>query len=231
MAFKVRAENGTTTLFLYDVIHDEIGVSAAEFIEAVESAEGPIELRINSPGGDAWGGKAMADAITRAEVPVTAYGDGLVASAATLPAIAADAFYMRQGAQFVIHKAWTVTVGDDEAHASARKHLQAGNEFLLAAYESKSGQSREQLNDWLAAETWFSADAAIEAGFANEKAAEIGLAALIPSGFKFSNRPDEVTVAANCQDAWFAPAAKISAEQVAPSDDIRQKILTRLAGG
>ncbi len=133
MAFKVRAESDRTILYLYDVIHDEIGVSASEFVSAVESAESPIELRINSPGGDAWAGKAMADAVAATELPVTAYADGLVASAATLPAIAADSFHMRQGSQFVIHNAWTVTVGNKHDHRSSLNQLDADSLALSRA--------------------------------------------------------------------------------------------------
>jgi len=229
MGFRVRAEGDRTTLYLYDVIHDDIGVSAAEFVEAVESATGPIDLRINSPGGDAWAGKAMADAVKAATVPVTAYGDGLIASAATLPAIAADSFHMRQGTQFVIHKAWTVTIGDDSDHSSALNALQAGNEFLLSAYEEKTGQDRDQLTDWLAAETWFGPEAAIAAGFAEDEVAEIGLAALIPSGFHFKHRPGEVTVAAQCDDSWYPKTPKASAKT--RDNDLRRKLLMKLSGG
>lgn len=233
MGFRVRAENGRTTIYLYDAINEDIGVSAAEFVDAIDSAKTPIDLRINSPGGDAWAGKAMAEAVKAARVPVVAYGDGLVASAATLPAIAADAFHMKASTNFVIHQAWTVTIGNAPNHESSLKHLYAGDEFLLTAYEERTGQSREQLLAWMAGETWFSPSEAIAAGFANEEIKEVGIAALIPRGFNFANIPDGVTVAASCDDSWYSvcPASKsVTQDYRDDVSDLRDRIRMKLSG-
>lgn len=227
MGFKVKNAADLTTIYVYDVISDEFGVSAAEFAAAIDGATSPVEIRINSPGGDAWAGKAMAEAIKAASVPITAYADGLVASAATLLAIAADKFLMRSGTNFVIHKAWTATVGDDDAHIQSTKALQAGNEFLLQAYEEKTGTGREQLTSWLKDETWFGPEEAQRAGFADGGVAEVGLAAFIPPGYHFSNIPESVAVVASCDDAWFGGNSR---KPTAKECQLRRNVVMGVAG-
>jgi hypothetical protein len=83
-----RAEGNV--IYLYDIIVAADadaewfgGVSAESFVQTLRGMSGDVELRINSPGGDVFGAKAMAQAVRDYPGQVTAHVDGIAASAAT----------------------------------------------------------------------------------------------------------------------------------------------------
>src|SRR5581483_5749692 len=87
------ADAGMATMYLYD----EIGpayyglIDAASVISALAQFNGlPINLRINSPGGDVFEAFAMYNALQRHNAPITVDIDALCASAATVVALAGD---------------------------------------------------------------------------------------------------------------------------------------------
>lgn len=82
------------TIYLYDaIVSDDIwgGVSAVNFVKELNALSNPvIHLRINSPGGDVFAARAMSQAIKEHKSKIIAHVDGMAASAATFPVIAAD---------------------------------------------------------------------------------------------------------------------------------------------
>src|SRR4051812_3626258 len=76
------------TMRLYDVIDSwggEWGISAREIADALDSVPDvkEINLHINSPGGDAFEGIAILNLLRQHPANVTAYVDGIAASAAS----------------------------------------------------------------------------------------------------------------------------------------------------
>jgi ATP-dependent Clp protease protease subunit len=109
------------TIFVYDVIVASEadaewfgGVAADTFAKALKGMSGDVELRINSPGGDVFGAKAMAQAIRDYPGQVTAHVDGVAASAATFLTAVADKTIMAPGSLQMIHKAWTLAIGNSD---------------------------------------------------------------------------------------------------------------------
>jgi len=153
------------TLYLYDIIDPYWGVSATEVVKQLVGLKGtPVNLRINSPGGDVFDGRAIASAIAQ-HGNVTAWIDGLAASAATYVATAAKTVNMAEGAFFMIHEAWTLAYGNKHDLANTVQLLDKIDQSILNDYAKKTGQTAEQLTAWLAAETWFDAAEAKDAGF------------------------------------------------------------------
>ena len=103
----VRNSTDEATIYIYDMIDAYWGISAKSVIEALASvADVPtVHLRINSPGGDVFEGRAIVEAIKRFAGKTIAHVDSLAASAATSIAIAADEVEIAQGAFFMIHNA------------------------------------------------------------------------------------------------------------------------------
>jgi ATP-dependent Clp protease protease subunit len=67
------------------------GVTAKDFVRVLAQAgDGPITLRINSPGGDVFDGYAIYNALKARKAPVNVVIDGLAASAASFIAMAGD---------------------------------------------------------------------------------------------------------------------------------------------
>lgn len=164
--------NGTASLRLYDPIDSwggEWGVSAKEFaaaLDAVKSAE-EIRLHINSPGGEVFEGITIANQLRQNPAKVVAVVDGLAASAASFIACAADETVMAPNSQLMIHDAWGLCVGnakDMRDHADLLDHLSAN---VADMYAQKAGGSVDTWRAAMLAETWYSAQEAVDAGLAD----------------------------------------------------------------
>src|SRR5699024_10490358 len=71
-----------------------------------------LVVRITSPGGIAYEGVAIYNALAAHEGRVTVYVDGLAASAASIIAMAGDETIMSLGSMMMVHNPWLVTLGD-----------------------------------------------------------------------------------------------------------------------
>jgi len=168
-----RAEG--STLWLYDVIasdDDEAqffgGVSPRAFISALRATSGPVLLRINSPGGSVFGAQAMIAAMREHEQPITVRVDSLAASAASIIAAEAAAVEMVSGAMLMIHKAWGLTVGNDDDHLATAGLLEKIDGEIAAAYARRAGSGNDLYwRTLMRAETWFTASEAVDAGLAD----------------------------------------------------------------
>lgn len=169
----VRNSAEEATLYIYDVIDSYWGVSAQSIVDQLTSvATVPtLHLRINSPGGDVFQAKAIAEAIKRFAGKTIAHIDSLAASAATSIAIACDEVEMSAGAFFMIHNASTVVWGDKTDMREAADLLEKVEGTIVADYTTKTGKDAATVIAWMDAETWFTADEAIANGFVDRLAA------------------------------------------------------------
>lgn len=169
----LNADGAEATVYLYDAIDSYYGVNAESFVKDFNAITAPtIHLRINSPGGDVFDGRAIATAIAQHPSNVIAHVDGLAASAASYVAIAADKVEMAPGAFMMIHKAWTLAFGNADDLLSTAALLEKIDGSLAADYSKKTGKSVAQVEEWMSAETWFTADEAVSEGFADSVAKE-----------------------------------------------------------
>ncbi len=163
-------------LLVYDVIVSSDadaawlgGASAEGFVRALQGMTAErVHVRINSPGGDAFAGIAMANAIRAYPGEVVVHVDGYAASAAGFLTAAAERVVMAQGAMIMVHKAWTITAGNADELMKQAAVLEKLDDQQAELFAGKNGDY-----DWkaaLTAETWFSADEAIALGLASEKA-------------------------------------------------------------
>lgn len=178
-AFTVRnlADNEAEIL-LYDTIVDSAleaewwgGVAPEPFVKALrEITADTIHLRINSPGGSVFAARAMETALREHKARVVVHIDALAASAASFLAMAGDEIVMSKGAMMMIHKAWTWTWGNaDELKATAAL-LDKIDGTLVETYADRSSTPADDIRAWMAAETWFTAQEAIDAGLADKLA-------------------------------------------------------------
>lgn len=172
-ADRAATREDTTKVYLYDVISTWWGVSAASLIRVLAEIDTPrIELHINSPGGDAYEGIAMANALRDHDAHVVAVVDGLAASAASMVIMGADEVVMAPNAELMIHEVWTFTGGSaDELRADADR-LDKTSTNYARAYAAKAGGSPEDWRALMKAETWYLDDEAVAAGLADRLASD-----------------------------------------------------------
>lgn len=164
----IRAEKkgDEATLYLYDAIGEWYGVSAKDFCKTMAGIDaGTIHLRINSPGGDVFEARTIATALKQSGKTVIAHIDGLCASAATYVALAASSVEMAQGSFFMIHQAWSGIIGNSDELRDLAALLDKVDDSIIADYVSKSGKDAESIKQMMAAETWMTAQEALDFGF------------------------------------------------------------------
>ncbi len=175
--FRVTNQTDAVEIMLYDTIGgytdpwtgEEVGVSAKTFKEALDEANGrPVHLHIDSGGGDVFEAFAMCSAIQRYEGKVTAYVDGLAASAASYIAVVCDDVIMNDYAYLMIHCAITYAWGNARELEDTAARLRNIDSNLAQIYEKRSNLSLEEVLAYMEDETWFTAAEAFRCGLATE---------------------------------------------------------------
>lgn len=159
---RAEADADEPTLYLHGIIGGWWGdIDETEFAKALAAIDASkIHLRIDSPGGDVFAGRAIMTAIAQHAATVVAHIDGLAASAATGICMACDEVEMSQGAGFMIHEAWTIAIGNKADMVKTGDLLAKIDAGLVRDYANRTGQDAAQIEQWMAEETWFSADEA-----------------------------------------------------------------------
>ena len=143
---------------------------------------------INSPGGDCVAAAQIYNMLMDYKGSVTVKIDGIAASAASVIAMAGTTVLMSPVGMLMIHNPMTVAMGDKDEMEKAIEMLGSVKESILNAYEIKTGLSRAKLAHLMDAETWMSANTAIEKGFADGMLYTSDNKAKIENSFTFSRR-------------------------------------------
>lgn len=165
----VQNKEGERTLYLDGVIAEESWfddeITPAAFKGELLSAEGNITIWLNSPGGDCVAASQIYSMLMDYKGNVTIKIDGMAASAASVIAMAGTEVLMAPTAIMMVHNPLTVAIGDSEEMKKAIAMLDEVKESIINAYEIRTGMSRTKLAHLMDAETWMSANKAIELGF------------------------------------------------------------------
>ena len=163
----VNIAGDSATIYLYDMISADWGVSALSVIEAIAQAgEAKIlNVHINSPGGDVFEGRAIMAALSAFKGKTIARIDSLCASAATSIALACDEVVMADGAFFMIHNASGMAWGDKQTLRDTADVLEKVEGAIVGDYLQKTGKDEAEIRALMDAETWFTANEAMEHGF------------------------------------------------------------------
>lgn len=170
-ALTVRAAEGepdSAELLLYDEI-GFWGVTAKDYVQALRGIRAStLHLRINSPGGDVMDGVAIYNATREHAARVIVHIDGMAASIASVIALAGDEIRMAENAFYMIHDPWGITIGTATDHRKTADVLDKVEGVILDTYMKRAEAERDEVEAWMAEETWFTALEAKEAGFVDE---------------------------------------------------------------
>jgi ATP-dependent protease ClpP protease subunit len=170
--YQIKAEGtGPAVIYLYGPIGQDWwgdGTSARDFARDLDAlGTRDVELRVNSEGGDVFEGYAMYSALNRYKGKVTAFVDGLAASAASFLILAADEVVMGQASCLFIHQAWTIAIGNADELRAVAERLDVLDEQITGIYTSHCDRDEEEVRETLRATKLFSAEEAVEWGFAS----------------------------------------------------------------
>lgn len=164
-------------------------ITPKNFKNELISSEGDIVVWLNSPGGDVFAASQIYNMLKEYNGKVTVKIDGIAASAASVIAMAGEEILMSPVAMMMIHNPATVIFGEASDFQSGIDMLSEVKEGIINAYEKKTALPRNKISKMMDAETWFSAQKALELGFADKVLYEEN-AEEVSDGFIF----DKVTV-------------------------------------
>lgn len=149
------------------------GIGAADVAAALRDAgPGPVNVRLNSPGGDVFDGVAIHSLLARHPGTVTVYVDGLAASAASFIMLAGDRIVSARNAFVMIHGAMTGTYGNAGTHREAADLLDKVSDNIADMYAERAGEDPQHWRDLMDANredgTWYTGQEAMDAGLVDE---------------------------------------------------------------
>lgn len=164
---KIENKGDESSLYIYDVISSDWGVSALSVIESIARAGDAktLNVHINSPGGDVFEGRAIMAALSAFRGKTIAKIDSLCASAATSIALSCDEVEMSDGSFFMIHNASGMAWGDKKALRDTADVLEKVEGAIVNDYIAKTGINEADIRAMMDAETWMTAQEALDNGF------------------------------------------------------------------
>lgn len=237
-------EPGVGELLLYGIIGSDSGldwlldeITPKKFASELQALGDLKELRIriNSEGGDVFAGQAIHSMLQRYPGKTTVIIDGIAASIASVIAMAGDVVIMPRNAMMMIHNPFTAAVGDASEFRKLADTLDSVRESITAAYEMKTGLSRERILAIMEDETWLTAEEALELGFIDEiESARKVYASLItpevllvgnqPIGLSRFNDTAKLVELANQGDTYSEEASQVEGSVV----EFANRTLTRI---
>lgn len=132
---------------IYGVIGDPFeGNNASEFARFLrDNKKQAINVRINSPGGLAYDGITIHNALLQHEGRVTTTIEGEAGSAASIIAVAGAPARMFENATFFIHRASLLVAGNSDVFREALNWLTQIDESIARTYKAKTGRSLEKI--------------------------------------------------------------------------------------
>ncbi len=226
LAIKEEAE--VTQLSFYGPIAEQWFEDEKCFDEAVVAKafsvinpKKPLDIYINSPGGSVDSALAINGILSRHKAGITIHITGLAASAATLITSLKNAkTVISKGSLFMIHNPMSSAYGNADDMEKQAEVLNKCAESMRSIYSAKTGLEDKEIKSLMDAETWFTAEEAVEKGFADEldegepvEAHFKGDHILAVAGFEWDlknlPKPSKEMIPMRKDDTDLKPAAKV----------------------
>ena len=227
--YEIEAKTGSLAeVWIYEEIGTDFwgeGLTAKKFVEEIAALQvDHIALHINSPGGSVFDGQAIFNAIERHPASVTSYVDGVAASIASVIALAGDTVEMAQNALFMIHDPYGMAMGTSADMRQMAGVLDKVGETILGVYTRKSGGDPEEIAAAMHAETWYTANEALAAGYADTVGKPVKAAAMSRfdlKGMGYRHPPESLATLTSDDTAADAAAAPgVTAGQAEQTRDL-----------
>lgn len=166
-------EPSDNVITMFDVIGEDWwtggGITAKKVAAQLRAiGDRPVEVQINSPGGDMFEGLAIYNVLREHPQQVTIKVMGMAASAASVITMAGDIVEIGAASFIMIHNCWVGAVGNRHDFKEVAEFLAPFDQAMADVYAQRTGQSAADCAKWMDAETYMSGSVAIERGFADE---------------------------------------------------------------
>ena len=207
------AANKTPVLSIFDDI-GAYGVSAKSFLNDLRTVTtDEVDVEINSPGGDVFAGLAIYNGLRASGKKINVKVLGLAASAASLVAMAGDTIEMPENAFMMIHNPWGFAMGGADEMRNTADVLDKIGTGLVSTYAKRTGKTDQEITALLDAETWMTAQEAVDAGFATS----VTTALAVKASYSEDRLPENVRLAFKAQAPTTDGSAPVEAPGEAPA--------------
>lgn len=166
-SIQAKAEADQADVLIYDYIGWG-GVTAADFAKELQAVQAKtITVRMNTPGGDVFDGLAIYNSLKAHGAAIHVKVDGLAASIGSIIAMAGSTITMGESAFLMIHNPWALVIGNANDMRDMADTLDKIGGSLAGVYATRPKVSKEKAQAFMDAETWFTAEEAVAAGFAD----------------------------------------------------------------
>ncbi len=231
--WNMKKADKTGEIYIYgDIVSykwDDSDVTAKSFKDDLDALDDidTLNIYINSAGGSVFQGQAIYSILKRHKAHKNVYIDGIAASIASVIAMAGDAIFMPKNAMMMIHRPWTIAIGNVDDMLAAAEALEKIGIAIKATYMERFNQGEDKLQELLDAETWLTADECLEYGLCDEVTGEKQIAAYLNSEVlsKYRNVPDFLKSAVGGDDLEERQRRAAIAEQSQKNIENLKKIL------
>lgn len=154
-----------------------------------------LDIYINSGGGDVFAGLAIYNRLKAHGAYKVVHIDGLAASIASVIALAGDEIIMPENAFMMIHKAWSLCIGNADDFREVADRLETIEGSLVGIYDENAAEEvgAEEIREKMSAETWLTAAEAAEL-FPKITIAEAVKAAACATDMCYNVTPESVEI-------------------------------------
>lgn len=190
---KAQAADAATQVMIYDEV-GYWGVTAQDFINEMKDVSGPVDLHLNSPGGEVFDGLAIYQYLS-GRGDVTTHIDSLAASIASVIAMAGTEIVIGKNASVMIHDGFGLCVGNAADMREQADLLDRVSDNIADVYATRTGKPKDDWRAAMLAETWYFGQEAVDAGLADRVAQSPAKTAQPDGGDEGENSPRKATSA------------------------------------
>lgn len=182
LEIKNEADSDIAELYLYGTIRqaywwddEDDCISAKGVRQKLEILKGKnVNVHINSGGGDVFESIAICNLLKQHDGNIDIYIDAMAGSGASIIATAGKNVYMFANSMQMIHKAWTIALGNADELRKVAIDLDKIDTAVKASYMSKFVGTEEELEQLIADETYLTAEECLAFGLCTEILEEAG---------------------------------------------------------
>ncbi len=156
------------TLTMYGTIWEYDGQDFVYYLNMLESKYSEITIRMHTYGGSVFAGNLMCNAIERSSADITIIVDGLAASMGAVIILSSKKVKIVNNGYVMIHAPSSGSYGNAKDHESSAKLLRLMEDNFEHKLILRTGKSKEEVRTWLEADTWLSAQEALDLGLVSE---------------------------------------------------------------
>lgn len=126
-----------------------------------------VDLRMSSPGGDVFEGRAIANLMSdhRCKFDINVIAE--CCSIATIIAMAGDSIHMSEGSVFLVHRCYTFAMGNSQELGKLAKDLELIDETMVQTYKKKTKMEEKDILSLMDENRYMNAEEAKQLGFAD----------------------------------------------------------------